>query len=337
MSRAPAAGAALHLLIVAALFGSAFLAIEHGLKGLTPFGLAWGRMGIGALVLMVLFGRERLVHAVKRAGLAPIATLGLLTFAAPYTLLGLAEQELDAATVGVCFGAGPAITLLLSVVLEGTVVRLKMLLAVALGVAGATLAAWSAGGPASLASTSTLWVAATLVCYALSGILTRRLAASSAEVPGLLTAALVVATLMSAPALVFLPVTHGPVPAAALAAVAYLGAVPTALGFFARFLLTVRTSVTWASTAGWLVPLFALLWAILFGDASLSVGAAAGIALITLGLAVLRPRRRPTRWGTEQARRAARAAEADRPGSRTSRPSRWRTARPRRSPRTAGR
>lgn len=129
------------------------------------------------------------------------------------------------------------------------------------------------------------------VCYAISGIITRK----TYYVPPLVNSAIVLLTAACYMVPLALIVDGVPSPTADLKpmlALGFLGLVPTALAYLVRFQLIQQVGVVFISQVSYLVPLFAVFWGWLFLAEMPSPSAWFALAMILVGINVSRLRLR---------------------------------------------
>ncbi|MGV2974955.1 DMT family transporter [Roseibium alexandrii] len=247
--------------VLAALWGSSFLAIGVAVKDIDPAPLVFARMAIAApvlgCVLLLRGGGFNLgIH-----GWIIAAIVGLSGNVLPFLLISYAEQEVNTGLAALIMGIAPIITLVAAplVHFEESLTRLKVFGALA-GFGGvAVLAApdLSAGRIGSLLPELCLVAAA--CCYAFTALFSRgfpypdplKMAAASVFV-GLLALGGYMALFVSEPGL-----PAAPVPA--LAAVLYLGLGPTALAALIYFYLIPRIGAARLQQVNYAVPVIGTL------------------------------------------------------------------------------
>jgi drug/metabolite transporter (DMT)-like permease len=107
-------------LLLALIWGSSFLFIKVGVRELHPLWLTFGRVGAGALTLLVvlLVSRDRLPREPALwAHLFVVAALGVTL---PFTLFGYGEQRVSSVLAGIWNAATPLVALPLAVLVFRT-------------------------------------------------------------------------------------------------------------------------------------------------------------------------------------------------------------------------
>lgn len=279
---------------LALLWGSGYFWIKLALGGFTPVQLTFGRLALGALVLLpiVLIQRLRVPHS--RAMWGHLVVSALLACAIPYTLFALAEQTVSSSLAGVLNSTTPLWTVLLAVSLrtEGRL-SARRILGVIVGFAGAVVVVdpWSGLLGGSLAGMLACLAAA--LSYAIAYTYQGRYLTNRGVSPITLTAVqLSIAAAMLALTLPFggaSPASTSPFP---WIAVFVLGAAGTGLALIINFTLIGTEGATAASVVTYLVPAVALTLGIAILDEPTRPTLPIGAALILLGVTLVRYRRR---------------------------------------------
>jgi len=99
------------LLCLGAIWGCSFWFIKLGLRSFSPVDVAFGRLVLGAVTLVVvaLVTRTSLPH--DRATWGHLFVLALLLNSVPFTLFAFGETRIDAALAGIINGLTPMVTL----------------------------------------------------------------------------------------------------------------------------------------------------------------------------------------------------------------------------------
>lgn len=286
------------LVLLALIWGTSFLLIKVGLEGLSPTQLVLGRLGTGALALVVPGALGRARPGSRPLGWAgwPWGRLGLVAVMAnvvPFLLFAWAEEHVSSGLAGLLNGTTPLFTVLaaLAVLPEERLTRTRAL-GLVLGMAGVVvvLAPWRQG----LSTSSLLGEVACLgaaASYGVGFVYTKRLLSgrgltAAALATGQLVAATVILGLL-APLVATGPVRLGP---AVVAAVVTLGAVNTGFAYLLYHFLVEESGATGASAVTYLVPVVAVTLGVVARGESLTWTLLAGGAVVIVGLLVLEGR-----------------------------------------------
>lgn len=274
------------LLILAVMWSSSFTAIKVGAELLPPTTFAMLRVGTGALVLYGWLKVRRLSLPREPRLWWSFFLIGLFGNCLPFVMINWGEQKIDSGLAAIIIATMPLAALLLGRFFSDEVLNARRMVGVSLGFAGVV---WLIG-PRELLGLGDdvmrqLAVAAAALCYAIAGILVRKLpgAKPAEHGAGVLiasSAVLVPAALLADQPWALSYDTN------ALAAAVYLGVFPTALATI--LLITVITSrgVTFLSLNNYLIPVLGVLWGFLFLDEPITRAVLTALALILMGIAI---------------------------------------------------
>ena len=277
------------LLFVGALWGGAFIFIALALDDFGPVSIASWRVSLGAAVMVVITILIGQSFPRKQRDWRNILIVGCLNSAIPFFLISWGQQFISSAETAILMAMGTFFALIVShFTSHDERINLPRALGVGVGFIGVlVLVFWdiSAAGMGSLVGQMAIIVAA--CSYATSSIVSRRLT----HLPMISTSA---ATLLSA-SLYMIPlafVLEDPLPAdvarSSWLALAYLGAVATALAMTLRFFIIRANGAVFMSMVGYLVPLFGVLWSALYFADDINLQTLLALALILTGIALTR-------------------------------------------------
>ena len=297
MSDSPGAANWAKLLFLGVIWGASFMAVSLALRGLPPMTIAALRILIGALSLFgVLFALglrlPSLRHGQGRIIWACAPGMGIFSNALPFTLLSWGQTHAASGFAGVCMAVVPLFVLPLAhLLVPGEHMTLRRTVSFFIGFAGVVVligldAFRSAGSDyESLARLACLGAS---LCYAIGAILTRlcpqvnMLSLSAAAL--LCGAALMVPVALSVEGLPALP------PALPLAAVVYLGLLPTALAQVLLVQIARSAGPAFLSTVNYQVPIWSVIFGAVLLNETLPPQLFAAMALILGGLLLSRGR-----------------------------------------------
>ncbi len=281
---------------LALLWGSGFFWIALALDGFTPTQLTFGRLALGALVLVPIVLIRRLPRPNGRTMWLHLTVSALIGNAIPYTLFAVAEQSVPSSTAGVINATTPLWTLLLAVAVR-TDARLtaRRAVGVLLGFVGVVVVFEPWNGVAGGTVGGILACIGAAASYGLAYIYQARFLTNRGLSPVTLTAVqLVIATVLLALTLPF--GSGGGTPSGlAIAAVLILGIAGTGVALIINFTLIANEGPTAASVVTYLVPAVALLLGILVLNEPARLTLPLGALLILAGVALTRARRTPAR------------------------------------------
>jgi drug/metabolite transporter (DMT)-like permease len=295
---------------VSVVWGVPYFFIKVAVEaGVPPAFVAWSRVALGAAVLLPLAWRRGALRGLAGRWPAVVAYTAC-EVAVPFLLIAAGEQHIASSLAAILIASMPLMVALLSVRLspEDRPTGLRLVgLVIGFGGVVALLGVDVAGRPGELLG-AVLVLVATLGYATAPIIVNRRLA--DLDPLGPIAASLAMATLLLTPAVLVSPPDEVP-PGDALAALAVLGVVCTALGLVLFFQLIVEAGPSRASVITYVNPLVAVVLGVVVLDERVGAMSVVGLLAILGGSWLStrgRPRRRP-------GRPAPVAADAD-PGQR---------------------
>ncbi len=281
------------LLSLAALWGGSFAFIRVAVAALGPIWLAESRVTLAFAALLVLALLRRSVPSLAAHWRAYLAT-GLVNSALPFALFGFAEQTISASNAAILNATSPFFGAIVAAVWLREPLGARRMTGMALGLAGVVLLV---GWQAEPLSTSMLLAAlaclAAALCYGVASVYAK------VRMSGIPSFAIALysqlgAAIVLAPALPFVP---QPAALSQLVAanVLALALASTAIAYLLYFRLIADVGPARALTVTFLIPLFGVLWGVLFLQEPLAVNMLAGCALVLAGtwLALRDTPRRP--------------------------------------------
>ncbi len=273
---------------LAVVWGASFLFIKVALEDLGPVEVAFARVALGALTLLILLGLRH-EHLPRGAALwGHLFVVALLFNSAPFVLIGFGEDRISSVLTGLVNATTPLLTGLFTLLLlPGERPTRLRTAGLALGFAGVVvvLGPWSGLGASSL--TGQLLVVGASACYGLAFVYTRRYVSGRPESGVALSAAqLGLATLqLSAVTLV---AGHVPEHVGADTALCLigLGALGTGVAYVLNYVVVRRAGVTTASTVTYLVPVVSTLLGVVVLGEALRWNEPAGAAIVLAGVAI---------------------------------------------------
>jgi drug/metabolite transporter (DMT)-like permease len=286
------------LLVLAAIWGSSFMFIEIALRDLSPSATMTGRLLFAVLalgtVLALRRGPAQAVRCVRQFGW-PGVVLGVITTALPFWLIAWGQTRIDSGIAAIANASMPIFVALIAIrFARHERVTGWRAFGIALGIVGVAVLVGvnPQGGWTGVVGTLAVVLAA--ISYAVGSLYSQHKLGDSS---GLLvsTASAFWGTLAILP----FGIAQGPgeLPGwEAIASVAVLGVVGTAVGLMMYLALIERHGTSRASLVVYLLPPTALLYGAVFLDEPLRVTAILGLVLILAGVAlgsgVVRPMRR---------------------------------------------
>lgn len=272
------------LLFLGAVWGAAFLFLRIAAPQVGPLWAAEIRIGLAAVILLVVAGRP--AWRALRGRLLAVAIVGVTFSAIPFSLIAFASLTLPAGFAALLNAATPLFTALVSAAWIGSRLTGRAVVGMGIGVlAVLVLVGWS---PLPLGTGTLVAVAAALgaaLSYAVAGTWVRR---RLIDVRGL---DLAVGQLTMG-ALVLLPLAvlsgaPGRVEPDGAVALVGVATISTALAWPLFFRVSRRTTPTAASTVTFIVPAFGIAWGALFLAEPVGAELIAGFFLVMVSLVLV--------------------------------------------------
>ena len=289
--RTPTLGDSVKLVLLGAIWGSAFLCVEIALRGFPPLTLAASRLLLSAGLLVTLAFWTGIGLPRARRDWLLLLLAGLFNATLPFLLIAWGQQFIPSALAAILLGVQPFMALLLAhwLTADDRITRAKVI-GMSLGFSGIL---FILGNQALEGIDQGLWgklaVLLAALGFTISSLLTRKV--SHLEPVSSSAAALLMAALYMIPIalLVDRPSFIG-IPAEAWVAMIFLGLVSSGVAALLRYQLVRETGVTFLSQVSYLIPLFGVFWSWLFLGELPGFSAWVGLVLIFAGLAISRLR-----------------------------------------------
>ena len=272
-------------------WASAFVVIRFVAYDFTPGGLSLGRLLVGSLALTAMMAGRRVVRMTGREW-ALVGLIGVAWFGVYNIALNAGERRVDAGTAAMLIQLAPIMIGILAGVLLGEGFPRRLVVGGLVAFAGTLVIGISTStGQADVAGVLLVLLSATV--YAVAMVAQKVVLG---RVPGLQVTwlACVIGTVVCLPFAGSLLADLRAADALVIASVAYLGLVPTALGFATWAYALHRTSAGRLGVTTFAVPPIAVALGWLFLGEVPPLLAVAGGALAVVGVAIARraPQRR---------------------------------------------
>jgi drug/metabolite transporter (DMT)-like permease len=278
--------------ILGAIWGCSFLFIKLGLQSFTPVQVAFGRLAIGALTLMVLARLTGTPLPRRRETWRHLAVAALLFCSIPFTLFAWGETQVSSILAGLINACTPLTTLVvvLAAFPEEQPTR-ERVAGLAIGFTGVlvVIGVWEGLGGGELLGI--LACVGAICCYGMAFPYTRRHLARSGEGPlGLAMGQVTVAALFLVPVVLLEAVLGGgvtlPIAASTVVGMLALGGLGSGVAYVLNTRIIMVAGGTIASSVTYVTPLFAIAAGFLLLGEPLSWHQPAGGAIVLLGVAV---------------------------------------------------
>ncbi len=276
-------------MLLAAIFASNFMMTKIAVHALPPMLVVALRLAIAAVFL---FGAMLLARQwFPRGGIwKPIIASAFFGHTLPFALLAWGQERVDAGLAAIMMATMPLFTLLLAQVFTSDEKPNRYSVA---GFAIALMGIIVLFGPDKLASLADqsirqYAIMGAAMSYGVNAIITKQLIGVAWQQ----TAAsfMLVAFVMCLPLLLFVDFSQVEASAHVWAAIVYTGIMPTAVGAILVVVIIRRTSASFLSQINFMVPVFGVLFAIVFVNEVLPPNASIALLIILLGVALARRR-----------------------------------------------
>ena len=259
------------------VWGMPYLLIRIAVSAVDPLVVAGSRTLIGALLLLpIAWHRKALLAGFRKWQWLLAYTL--LEINIPWLLLGHAETRLNSSTAGLLLAVVPLFAALIVTKLGHESLEPRRLLGLGIGFAGVALLVGMDIHFSDLPAVAATMVVA--LCYAIGPIVVDR---KLKDVPaiGVVTASLIVATLLYAPFAPMVWPEH--IPASAAWSVVGLGVLCTAAAFLVFFALIAEAGPARATVITYVNPAVAIVLGAVVLSEPLTLGMVIGFPLVIVG------------------------------------------------------
>ena len=254
------------LMLLSAIWGSAFVSIELALNNFPPFIIAFGRIAIASLFLLLFIYFRKLSFPKDLKTWSILILIGFLNNAMPFYLISWGQQYISANTASVMLAVGPFVALILShFITNDEKITIHKLIGVVLGFIGVFILLgddFLSGQKDSLYGKIAMLIA---VCgYILSGFLIRKISHVHTIICS--SSMFLSATIMMSPFIFLIDFGNFTIFNNSSFVIIYLALVPTAIASLVRINLVQKVGVQFMSQVAYLIPIFAIFWSWVFFD-----------------------------------------------------------------------
>ncbi|MCW8915266.1 MAG: EamA family transporter [Magnetovibrio sp.] len=274
------------LFVLAMIWSSSFTVIKVGVETVPPITLAMLRVVVGAVVLYVWLKAKG--HKLPTAPKVwwSFFLIGLLGNAVPFSLINWGEQHIPSGLAAIVIAAMPLAALVLGRVFSDEVLNARRIVGVLVGFGGVIVLM----GPEELLALGDqalrqLAVVIAAICYAIAGILVRKLPTAKPleHGTGVLIASAAVLVPMS---LAFEQPLAVDYTWTSVWAAVYLGVFPTALATVLLIIVIASRGVTFLALNNYLIPLMGVAWGYLFLNEAITAEIITALVMIFTGIAI---------------------------------------------------
>ena len=280
------------LLILSAIWGSAFFAIKVGLNGFSPTSVASLRLFIASIFLLLFFYIQNKKIVFTKQSIFLLFLIGVIGNFVPFFLISWAEQYIPSSTAGMLMAIGPIITLLMSHFLtkneKFTFIKFISIFVGFIGV----IFIFNISSFDSLLDYNFLDIfAKILVILAAFGYMFSNIVAyeklNHIDSFTITTFATTFGAIFAIP-FFLIDVSYNfnnfNLNYNSIFAVIYLGIFPTAIAFQFRYYITKTSGPVFLSYVAYLIPAFAVIWGYILLSEKIGTNSIIGIFLILIGV-----------------------------------------------------
>ena len=280
------------LLILSAIWGSAFFAIKVGLNGFSPTSVASLRLFIASIFLLLFFYIQNKKIVFTKQSIFLLFLIGVIGNFVPFFLISWAEQYIPSSTAGMLMAIGPIITLLMSHFLtkneKFTFIKFISIFVGFIGV----IFIFNISSFDSLLDYNFLDIfAKILVILAAFGYMFSNIVAyeklNHIDSFTITTFATTFGAIFAIP-FFLIDVSYNfnnfNLNYNSIFAVIYLGIFPTAIAFQFRYYITKTSGPVFLSYVAYLIPAFAVIWGYILLSEKIGFNSLIGILLILFGV-----------------------------------------------------
>jgi drug/metabolite transporter (DMT)-like permease len=287
---------------ISLIWGIPYLLIRIAVRhGVTPPALAWGRVTLAAIVLLVLAWRAGALSGL-RGRWRWLLAYAVAEVAIPFPMLGVGEEKVSSSLAAIVIASVPLIVALLAIRFDRTEkpTPIRALgLVVGFGGVVALVGLDVAGRPQELVGTGAVLIAA--IGYAIGPMLIKH-GLGDLDPRASMGGSLAIAAVLLAPTIALDPPRSVP-SAGAIGAVIVLGLVCTAAAFVIYTVLIQEAGASRATVITYINPLVAVALGVTLLGERPGAGAVAGLLLILAGSWLSTDGRLPPRLRTWVSRR----------------------------------
>jgi len=285
MPRQPTRNDYIVLFALGALWGSSFGAIKIALHGVTPLTVMSVRILLAGAALLLLIRVRKTPFPRGIQNWIKIGWMALFGTLIPFFLVPWGQLQIDSSLAAILMAVNPLFALTLGHFFsDHESFTLRQLLAVLVGFSGILLVF---GENAISSINGNIWAQLAVIgagfCYTISGVIVSRVRGASADS--------VSASIFICSSVIVFPVwmileqpwsLH--FETESLLALTHLGLVSTGMAFLMRYYIILRAGAVFLSYVAFIIPMFGILFGILFLGETISVNTMGAVILILSGV-----------------------------------------------------
>ena len=285
MTRHPTRNDYIVLFALGALWGSSFGAIKIALHGVTPLTVMSVRILLAGAALLLLIRVRKTPFPRGIQNWIKIGWMALFGTLIPFFLVPWGQLQIDSSLAAILMAVNPLFALTLGHFFsDHESFTLRQLLAMLVGFSGILLVF---GENAISSINGNIWAQLAVIgagfCYTISGVIVSRVRGASADS--------VSASIFICSSVIVFPlwmILEQPwslhFETESLLALTHLGLVSTGMAFLMRYYIILRAGAVFLSYVAFIIPMFGILFGILFLGETISVNTMGAVVLILSGV-----------------------------------------------------
>ena len=285
MPRQPTRTDFIVLFALGALWGSSFGAIKIALHGVTPLTVMSVRILLAGAALLLLIRIRKTPFPRGTQNWIKIGWMALFGTLLPFFLVPWGQLQIDSSLAAILMAVNPLFALTLGHFFsDHESFTLRQLLAMLVGFSGILLVF---GENAISSINGNIWAQLAVIgagfCYTISGVIVSRVRGASADS--------VSASIFICSSVIVFPlwmILEQPwslhFETESLLALTHLGLVSTGMAFLMRYYIILRAGAVFLSYVAFIIPMFGILFGILFLGETISVNTMGAVVLILSGV-----------------------------------------------------
>ena len=285
MPRQPTRNDYIVLFALGALWGSSFGAIKIALHGVTPLTVMSVRILLAGAALLLLIRVRKTPFPRGIQNWIKIGWMALFGTLIPFFLVPWGQLQIDSSLAAILMAVNPLFALTLGHFFsDHESFTLRQLLAMLVGFSGILLVF---GENAISSINGNIWAQLAIIgagfCYTISGVIVSRVRGASADS--------VSASIFICSSVIVFPlwmILEQPwslhFETESLLALTHLGLVSTGMAFLMRYYIILRAGAVFLSYVAFIIPMFGILFGILFLGETISVNTMGAVVLILSGV-----------------------------------------------------
>ena len=278
------------LLILSAIWGSAFIAIKISLENFAPVSVASYRLIVASIFLLIFYIIGQYKTLLSKKDLLMLIFVGVIGNFLPFYLISWSEQFIQSSTAGILMGIGPILTLVLShFFTRDDKINSVKLISIIIGFIGVLFifeidVLFTIQSSNSLQLLSKFLIILAALGYMISNIVAYN-TLKHIDSFSITFFATIFGALISIPFLIFSEISQPSYfSVKSILPLIYLGIFPTALAFQLRYYITKTSGPVFLSYVAYLIPIFALIWGFILLSEKIYLSSIVGITLILIGV-----------------------------------------------------